>query len=50
MDPEIVNSSEYRDEIIQGLLEIHTMSVVLAKEDLRGETGIVMWIWVFRLI
>ena len=40
MDPEIVNSSEYSHEIIQGLLDIPTLSVVLAKEDLWGENGI----------
>ena len=40
MDPEIVNGSAYRDEIIQGLLDIPTLSVVMAKEDLWGENGI----------
>lgn len=40
MDPEIVDAPQYREEIIQGLLNIPTLSVVMAKEDLWGENGI----------
>lgn len=40
MDPEIVDAEEYKNEIIQGLLDIPTLSVVMPKEDLWGENGI----------
>jgi len=40
MDPEIVNAKEYKEEIIQGLLDIPTLSIVMKKEDLWGENGI----------
>jgi hypothetical protein len=40
MDPEIVEAAEYKDEIIQGLLDIPTISIVMKKEDLWGENGI----------
>lgn len=40
MDPEIVDAAAYKDEIIQGLKDIPTLSVVMEKEDLWGENGI----------
>ena len=40
MDPEIVDADEYKDEIIQGLKDIPTLSVVMLKEDLWGSNGI----------
>lgn len=40
MDPEIVNADTYKDEIVQGLKDIPTLCVVMAKEDLWGENGI----------
>ena len=40
MDPEIVDADEYKDEIIQGLKVIPTLSIVIAKEDLWSENGI----------
>jgi hypothetical protein len=40
MDPEIVDAAQYHGEIIQGLLDIPSLSVVMAKEDLWGENGI----------
>ncbi|WP_159519684.1 FN3 associated domain-containing protein [Sunxiuqinia indica] len=40
MDPEIVNSPEYGNQIIEGLKDIPTLSIVMKKEDLWGENGI----------
>jgi hypothetical protein len=40
MDPEIVDAIEYREEIIPGLLDIPTLSIVMKKEDLWGQNGI----------
>lgn len=40
MDSEIVETEAYKDEIIQGLLDIPTLSIVMPKEDLWGENGI----------
>ncbi|MBN1187934.1 MAG: chitobiase/beta-hexosaminidase C-terminal domain-containing protein [Bacteroidales bacterium] len=40
MDPEIVEATAYKDEIIQGLKDIPTLSVVMLKEDLWGSNGI----------
>ncbi|MFO7658190.1 MAG: FN3 associated domain-containing protein [Bacteroidales bacterium] len=40
MDPEIVDAPAYKDEIIKGLKDIPTLSVVMAKKDLWGENGI----------
>ena len=40
MDPEIVDAPEYKDEMIQALLDIPTLSIVMPKDDLWGEHGI----------
>lgn len=40
MDPEIVNAKEYKNEIVQALKHIPTLSIVMKKEDLWGENGI----------
>ena len=40
MDPEIVDANEYKNEIIQGLKDIPTLSVVMLKQDLWGSNGI----------
>ena len=40
MDPDIVDANEYKDEIIQGLKDIPSLSIVMLKQDLWSETGI----------
>ena len=40
MDPEIVDAAEYKDEIIQALKDIPTLSIVMLKQDLWGSNGI----------
>ncbi len=40
MDPEIVEAKEYKREIIQGLKDIPTLSIVMSKKDLWSENGI----------
>ena len=40
MDPEIVDADEYKNDIIQGLKDIPTLSVVIPKEDLWSNNGI----------
>ena len=40
MDPRVVNNPAYRDEIIDGLTDIRTVSIVMDVEDLFGKKGI----------
>lgn len=40
MDPEIVSSPEYKDDVLNGLTDIPTLSIVMKKEDLWGANGI----------
>lgn len=40
MDPNIVDAAEYRVDVLEGLTDIPTMSVVMPKGDLWGENGI----------
>lgn len=40
MDPDIVESSAYKDDVLQGLSDIPTLCVVMPKHDLWGDNGI----------
>ncbi len=40
MDPDVVDDPAYHDDLLAGLREIPTLSVVLAPEDLFGDNGI----------
>jgi hypothetical protein len=40
MDPEIADAPEYKDDLLQGLLDIPSISIVMPKEDLWGDNGI----------
>ena len=40
MDPEIVDAAEYKDEIIQGLKDIPSLTVVMPQKDLWSKDGI----------
>lgn len=39
MDPDVVNSAAYRDQIVAGLQSIPTMSIVTAQDNLFGQTN-----------
>ena len=40
MDPDVANSSQYRERLLQGLREIPSMSIVMNPEDFLGTRGI----------